>query len=150
MCKAHIILRSLVQPCRLENISLCFNTRLSVNKHFKFLIIFIEICVTVWLLCAHPLMKRIIFHTRITNIPENVSYVYHISVSADVHFSHFEKLKNTHFTSLHFGPRDLNYRFSAVWGSVIVRRSEIKTNTSFSWGRYLKYANLKYRYSYTN
>jgi len=30
-----------------------------------------------------------------------------------------------------------------------VYRNEIKTNTSFSWYRYFKYVNWKYRYSYT-
>jgi len=31
-----------------------------------------------------------------------------------------------------------------------VYRTEIKAKTSFSWIRYFKYANLKYRYSFTN
>ena len=34
--------------------------------------------------------------------------------------------------------------------SVIVNRTEIKAKTSFSWCRYIKYANLNYQYSYTN
>jgi len=109
MCKAHIILRSLVQPCRLENISLCFNTRLSVNKHFKFLIIFIEICVTVWLLCAHPLMSSLIFLIRRTSTQEK-SVTYMIFVWGVVNFSNFEVLKRSFFPSLHFGQRIMYYR----------------------------------------
>jgi len=51
------------------------------------------------------LMTSIIFHTLRPNISENFSYVLGFYASANVHFSHFEKLKNTFFTSLHFALR---------------------------------------------
>ena len=40
--------------------------------------------------------------------------------------------------------------FRGVFRSVVVYRTKIKAKTSFSWSRYIKHANFKYQYSYTN
>jgi len=56
-------------------------------------------------LCAHPLMTRIIFHTRAPNIQENVSYVIYFYVSADIHFSNFVEMKSNFFILLQFALR---------------------------------------------
>jgi len=53
--------RSLVQTCWLETTALCLNTRFSVNKNFQILITYIDIKVTVWRLCAQPIMTSLIF-----------------------------------------------------------------------------------------
>ena len=87
------------------NDSLCLNTRLRVNKKFKIHIIVIPINVNVCLLCAHHVMSSIILHTRRPNCQYKVSYALGVYVSAHFHFSHFEKLKSTFFTSLHFAQR---------------------------------------------
>jgi hypothetical protein len=65
--EGHIFPRPLLHTCRLETTSLCLNTRLQVKKKFQILIIFIEINVNVYLLCAHPVMTSIILHTRRPN-----------------------------------------------------------------------------------
>jgi len=57
-----------------------------MNKNFKILIIFVEIKVIFWLVCAHALTTRIIFHTRRTNTLENVSYELGFYVTTDVPF----------------------------------------------------------------
>ena len=129
--EAHILPRSLVQSSRFETNSLCLNTPLSVNKNFKILIIFIEIYLTVWLLCSHHLTTCIIFQTRRPNTEENVSYVLDFYVSSDDHFSHFDELKSTFFPSLHFAPQVTYKRVSGVWNSVIVYRTEIMAKTHF-------------------
>ena len=95
--------RPFQQTCRLETIPLCLNTRFRVNKNYKIHINFIEINVTVCLLCAVRVMTSIILHTR---RPVNKKSVTHfVFVSAEFNFSHFEKLKSTFFTSLHFTQR---------------------------------------------
>jgi len=73
--EAHIFTRSLVQKCWLETTTLCLNSRLRVNKIFYILNIYIEIYVTLRLLCAQPLISRIIFRTPGSNIQDNVNYV---------------------------------------------------------------------------
>jgi len=55
-------------------------------------------------MCSPP-MTSIIFHSRRPNTQENVSYVPDFCVLACVHFSHFEELINTFFTSFPFLPR---------------------------------------------
>ena len=65
--EAHIFPRPLIQKCRLVTNSFCLNTRLRVNKNLQIPITFIEINVEVCLLCAHPVMKSIILHTRRPN-----------------------------------------------------------------------------------
>ena len=103
MYLAHIFPRPLQQTCRLETIPLCLNTRLRVNKNFKIHINFIKININVCLLCSHRVMTSIILHTR---RPVNKMSVTHlVFVRAVFHFSHFEKLKSTFFTSLHFAQR---------------------------------------------
>jgi len=103
MNEVHIFPRPLQQKCILETIPLCINNRLRVYKNFKIHITFIEINVNVCLLCAVHVMTSIILHTR---RPVNGKTVTHlVFVSADFHFSHFEKVKSTFFTSLHFAQR---------------------------------------------
>ena len=80
--------KSLVKTCWLETTYLCLNTRLSVNKFFQILIIFIKIKLTVWLLFSHPIMTCILFRTRRSNTQEKVSYILNFYVSADVHQEH--------------------------------------------------------------
>jgi hypothetical protein len=80
------------------------NTRLGVKK-IQIHINFIEINVNVCLLCALHVMTSIILHTRRPNWQPKVCYVLGCYVSADFHFSHFEKLNSTFFTSLHFAQR---------------------------------------------
>ena len=72
--EGHICQRPLLQTCRLETTSLCLNKRLCVNKHLQNLIIFIEINVIVFLLCAHHVMTSIILHTRRPNCQYKVCY----------------------------------------------------------------------------
>ena len=103
--EAHIFKRSLVQKRCLETTTLCSSTRLRVKIFFYILNIFVEIYVTFWLLCAHPLIWSIIYHTRGPNTQDNVNYVLDFYVPADVHFSHFEDLKFTFFTYIHFALR---------------------------------------------
>ena len=107
MYEAHIFPRPLQRTCRLETTTLCVNTRLRVKKNFNNHINFIEINVNVYLLCAHHVMTCIILNTRIPNCQLNVCYALGFYVSADFHFSHFEELKSTSFTSLHFAQRDI-------------------------------------------
>ena len=103
MYEAHIFPRPFKQTCRLETIPLCLNTRLRVKKNFKIHINFIEINVNDCLLCSHRVMTSIILHTW---RPVNKKSLTHlVFVSAVFHFSHFEKLKSTFFTSLHFAQR---------------------------------------------
>ena len=64
MYEAHIIPRPLQQTCRLETAPLCLNTRLRVNKNFKFHTNFIEINVNVCLLCVPHVMSCIIPQNR--------------------------------------------------------------------------------------
>jgi len=73
--ESHIFPRALLQTCRLETTSLCLNTRLIVKRNFKILNILIGIYITVWLLCAHPLMTSIILRPRRRNTQENFSYI---------------------------------------------------------------------------
>ena len=73
---SHIFPMTLIQICWLETKLLCLNNQLSVNKNFQILIPFIKIKVTLWLLCAHPLMTCIIFHTLRPNSQGNISYVH--------------------------------------------------------------------------
>jgi len=54
-------------------------------------------------------MTIIIFHIRRPDNQENVSYVLNFYVSDEVHFSHFDELKSTFFTSLHFAPQVMYY-----------------------------------------
>jgi len=89
----------------METTNLCLKTWLSVKTIFNILNIFAEIEVPLCLLCAHPLISSIIFHTRGRNTQDNVNYVLDVYVPADVHFSHFEELKSTFYTSLHFAVR---------------------------------------------
>jgi len=79
---------------------LCLNTRLSVNKIFLILIIFIEIYVTVSLLFSHPLMISIIYHNRRPNTQENVSYLF------DFHFTNniFFRTLRSRNTRFHIAP----------------------------------------------
>jgi len=81
--ESHIFPRPLLQTCRLETTSLCLNTRLLVNKIFKFFIIFIEINVIVCLLCAQNVITSIILHTRRPNCQYKVCYALGFYVSAD-------------------------------------------------------------------
>jgi len=94
-------------------------------------------------------MSSIIIHTLRPNTQEYFCYLHEIYVSANVNFSHFEELK----TLFHIAPfRSTSYvvKSSGVWSSVMVYRIEIKAIPSFSLDRYVKNANWKYRYSYTN
>ena len=63
--------RPLQQTCRLETTPLCLNTLIRVNKNFKIHINFIEINVSVCLLCAHHVMTSIILHTRRPNVKKS-------------------------------------------------------------------------------
>jgi len=78
-----------------------FNYPAKFKKYFYILNIFIEIL----LLYAQTLISTIIFHTRGPNTQDNVHYLLDIYVPADVHFSHFEDLKFTFFTYIHFALR---------------------------------------------
>jgi len=59
------------------------------KKNYQIFIIFIETNENVSLLCAHPLMKSIILHTRRTNCQKTFRCALGIYVSADFLFSHF-------------------------------------------------------------
>jgi len=50
-------------------------------------------------------MTSTILHTRRPNCQQKVCYAPGFYVSTDLNFSHFEKLKSTFFTSLHFAQR---------------------------------------------
>ena len=71
----HIFQRPFLQTCRMDTTSLCLNNRINENKLFQILIIFIELNINVWPLCAHPVMKSIILHTRIPNLQLTWFYV---------------------------------------------------------------------------
>ena len=90
---------------QIGNESFAFKIRLRVNKKFQIHKNFIKVNVNVCLLFAHNVMTSIILHTRITNCQYNVCYAHGFYVSADFHFSHFEKLKSTFFTSIHNAQR---------------------------------------------
>ena len=90
---------------RIGNESFVFKYPVSCKKNFNIHINFIEINVNVCLLCAHDVTKSIIIHTRRPNCQYNVCYAHGFYVSADFHFSHFEKLKSTFFTSIHNAQR---------------------------------------------
>ena len=138
--EAQILPKSLVETCWLETTSLCLNTRLRIRKNFQILIILTEIYLIVCLLFAHSLMISIFFHTQRPNTQETVGYLLDLYVSSNIHFSHFEELKSTFFTSLHFAPRVMYLNVSVVWMSVIVYRTEINAKSSLSCVRYLKYS----------
>ena len=87
--------------------------------------------VTIWPICYHPLTTSWIFHTRRLNAQENVSYVLDFYVSTNIHFSHFEKLKSTFYTSFYFVPKVMSWRVSGDWRSVFVYRTEIKAKPPF-------------------
>ena len=53
-------------------------------------------------------MTSIIVHTEILNTQENASFIPDFEGLGDVHFSHFDELKNTFIASLHFDPRVKN------------------------------------------
>ena len=90
---------------QIENDSFVFKYMVSCKENFKIHINFFEINVNVCLLCAVRVMTSIILHTE---RPVNKKSVTHlVFVSAAFHFSHFEKLKSTFFTSLHFAQRDM-------------------------------------------
>ena len=138
MYEAHNFPRSLVQISWLLTTSLCINTRLSVKK-FQILIIFSEISVTVWLLCAHPLMTSIIFHTLRLNTQENVSYVLGFYVTADDFFSPFFGAKKHVF---HIAPFRPTIYVLKIFGFFEVSKREtnwINSKFSFTWVRYFKY-----------
>jgi len=82
----HIFPRSLLHTCRLETNSLCINTPLIVNKNFQILIIFIEINVNDFLLCADHVTTSIILHTRRPNCQWKVCYALVYYVSANFFF----------------------------------------------------------------
>ena len=66
--EGHILPRPLLQTFRLETTSLCLNTRVHAKKkNFQILIIFIEININVWLLCAHHVKRNVFLHTRRPN-----------------------------------------------------------------------------------
>jgi hypothetical protein len=73
----------------IRNVFFVFKARLSVKEKFHILFIFIEILITVLILCAYSLMRSIIFHVRGPKTQENVSYVLDFYVSGDVLFPHF-------------------------------------------------------------
>jgi len=102
--EAHIFTRSLAQKCCLETTSLCLSTRLSL-KNFWYSQYFYWNFGNLWLLCALPLISSIIFHSWRPNSQHNVNYVLDFHVPSDVQLSHFEELKSTFFTSLHFAVR---------------------------------------------
>ena len=93
----------LQQTCSLETTSLCLNTGLRVNKKFQNSHKFN------WNYC-----KRLSFMCSPRNDKYNPSYsktcqkksVTHLGLCFGwLHFWHFEKLKSTFFTSLHFAQR---------------------------------------------
>jgi len=90
---------------QIENDSFVFKYPVTCKNNFKILINIIEINVNVFLVCAHHVMTSIIIHTRRPNCQYNVCYALGFYVSADFHFSHFEKQKSTFITSLHFAQR---------------------------------------------
>jgi len=77
-------------------------------------------------------MTSIFFHIRRPTTQENVSYILDFYVSADVHFSRFEELKITFFTSFQFALELKNYRVSCFWRSVNMYLTEINAKTSFT------------------
>ena len=87
---------------RIGNESFVFKYPVSCKKNFNIHINFIEINVNVCLLCAPHVMTSIILQTRRPNCQQKVCYALGFYVSADFHFSHFDKLKSTIFTSLLF------------------------------------------------
>jgi len=82
-----------------------FKKPVMCKKHFTIHINFIEININVCLLCALHAITSIILHIRRPNCQQKVCYALGFYVSADFHFSHFEKQKSTFFTSLHFAQR---------------------------------------------
>ena len=115
--------------------------------HLNFLVIFIEIYVTVWLLCAHPLMTSINFILEDPTL-KKTSVTYLFFMFRLVFF--FRMLISWKATYSHLSISLLELctnEFRVLGGQY---RTEIKAKTSFSWGRFFKYANWKYRYSYTN
>ena len=94
---------AITKNMQIGNDSFVFKYSVTCIQKFKIHINFIEINVSFCLLCAVRVMTSIILHTR---RPVNKKSVTHLDfVSADFHFSHFEKLKSTFFTSFHFAQR---------------------------------------------
>jgi len=78
----------------METTSLCFNTCLGVNKNFQLLINFKEINVKICII--------------LEDLTVNKYFITHLHFLFQlIFFSHFEELKSTFFTSLHFVPRGM-------------------------------------------
>ena len=104
--------RSLLLTCSLETTTLCLNTRLHVNKYFEILIIFIEINVNDWHLCAHPVMTSIILHSLRSNCQHIVCYALASYVSADCFFAFWGAEKHV----IHIAPyRPTRYVQKIFW-----------------------------------
>jgi len=110
------------------------------HKISKKLYIFIEIKVTVWLFCANPLMTSIIFHNRRPNWIKLQLRTWFLCLSWCSFFAFWGAEKYV----FHIAPfRSTRYvlKIFRCWRWEIVHRSEIKSKTSFSCGRYFKYSN---------
>ena len=110
--------------------------------------IFIEIQVPVSLLCAHPLMTSINFILEESTL-NKTSVTYLISMFrlmfifefwlGEKQLFHISPFHSWCYVQMRLGCLEVSNRVSN-WN---------KAKTSFSCGRYFKYANWKYRYSYT-
>ena len=97
-------------------------------------------------MCSQP-NDKYKCHSRGPNTQENVSYVLVFMFRLMFIFRILISWKAT-YSHLSFSLLEICTKAFSVFGGQY--RTEIKAKTSFSWGRYFKYANGKYRYSYTN
>jgi len=92
-------------------------------------------------MCSTHNIKYNISYSR-TNSQDNGGYVLVFYVAADVLFSQLGKLKimfsHTSISLYEICTKD----YRVFWIAVIVYRTEIKAKNSFSWDRYIKYANF--------
>jgi len=97
--EGHNFQRPLLHTCILETISLCLYTPLLGKKNFQFFIIFIEINVNFFLLCAHHVMTSIILHTRRNNCQKN-SLTHLVFMFQLIFFVRILRRRKAHFSHL--------------------------------------------------
>ena len=147
--EAHIFRKSLVRTCRLETNSLCLITRLRVNKNFYNLIIFIEINLNVWYLCAHPVMTSITFILEDLTVNKN-SVTHLVSMFQMISFFRILRSWKARISHRSFSPHiHVLKSLKCLEISDLVRNWK-KPKNYFSWWRKFSYAKWNYQYSYTN